>query len=267
MKPSTARFLTAFTLVSRIPVKKRFEADFSRSDFWIPALSPLVSLSAIAGFAVGMAVTGNFLIAVAASTALQYFCFNLFHFDGLIDTADAMLPVADRERRLEILKDPRIGSYGFFCGLLALALRAGAIALLAEGGFLFTGLIAGFLVAPLGGRLASVLIPLKLKPARATGLGTLMRGFSPSRIAAGSILAFLPALVYGAFTGGWLLPLLCAVSTFTASVIAAFFVGRTYAKKTGGFTGDALGAAIEIGEIATLLLMGIALRFIGGIAS
>ena len=267
MKPSAARFLTTFTLISRIPVKKRFEADFSRSDFWIPALSPLVSLSAMGGFAIGMAVTGNFLVALASSTALQYFCFNLFHFDGLIDTADAMLPAADRERRLEILKDPRIGTYGFFCGLLALALRAGAIVLLAEGGFLFTGLIAGFLVAPLGGRLASVLIPLRLKPARATGLGILMRGFSPSRIAAGSLLAFLPALAYGAFTNGWLLPLLCAVSTFSAAAISTFFVGLTYAKKTDGFTGDALGAAIEIGEVATLLILGIALRLIGGIAS
>lgn len=267
MKKSTAGFLTIFTLMSRISVKKRFEADFSRADFWIPALSPLVSLAAIAGFAAGMAISGSFLLAAAASIGLQYFLFNLFHFDGLVDTADAMLPMADREKRLEILKDPRIGTYGFFCGILVLALRAGAIALLAESGFLFTALIAGFLIAPLAGRLAAAIIPLKVKPARAIGLGSLMRGFSPSRIAAGSGIAFLPALVYGVFAGGWVLPLFCVAATILAAAFSALTVGRTYVRKTGGFTGDALGAAIEIGEVAALLILGIALRLIGGIAS
>jgi len=266
VKPSTSRFLTVFTLISRIPVKTSFEIDFSRADFWIPALSPIVSLSAILGFAAGMAVSGNFLLAATASIALQYFLFNLFHFDGLIDTADALLPVAQREKRLEILKDPRIGTYGFFCGILVLVARAGAIALLAEGGFLFTGLIAGFLVAPLAGRLAAAIIPLNVNPARATGLGSLMQGFSASRIAKGSIIALVPAIAYGIFVGGWLLPLLCVATTLAAATFSAFAVGRSYTRKVGGFTGDALGAAIEIGEVAALLILGIALRLVGGIA-
>ena len=119
-----ARFLTVFTLLSRIPVGRKFDADFSRSDFWIPAISPFVSLASIAGFAAGMALTGSLILATAASLALQYALFNLFHFDGLVDTADALLPVATREKRLEILKDPRLGTYAFFAGLIVLASKA-----------------------------------------------------------------------------------------------------------------------------------------------
>jgi adenosylcobinamide-GDP ribazoletransferase len=259
------RFLTVFTLMSRIPVKRAFEPDFTRADFWIPALSPIVSLTAIAGFAAGMALTGSLALAAAASIAAQYFCFNLFHFDGLVDTADAMLPAASPERRLEILKDPRVGAYGFFCGALALGLRAGAIAMLAEGGALFSALVAGFLAAPAAGRLACALVPLATKPAKPTGLGALMGGFSKRRVAAGTAIALVPALAWGAAAGGWLLPLLAAASALASGFAAAFIVSKLYSSKAGGFTGDALGAAVELGEIAALLLLGIAVRLTGWI--
>ncbi|MFZ3109880.1 MAG: adenosylcobinamide-GDP ribazoletransferase [Rectinemataceae bacterium] len=260
-----ARFLTIFTLISRIPVKRRFEADFSRADFWIPALSPLVSISALAGFGVGIALTGNLLLASIASIALQYFSFNLFHLDGLVDTADAMLPAATPERRLDILKDPLVGTYGLFCGLLIFSARLGAIILLAEEGILFSALIAGFLVAPLAGRLAAVLIPFISKPARPSGLGSLMRGFSLARIAAGSILAIAPAIIFGFIAGGWKLSALCLGATIVAAAVTAFFIARSYRLKVGGFTGDALGAAIEIGEVSAFAIIGIALRCMGGV--
>lgn len=261
----TNRFLTIFTLMSRLPVKKSFEPDFSRADFWIPAISPLVSIAALAGFASGMALTGNLIVASAASIALQYFLFNLFHFDGLVDSADALLPAATRERRLEILKDPRVGNYGFFCGILALTLRAGAIALLSEEGVLFSALAAGLLAAPLAGRLAAALVPFALKPARPTGLGALMTGFSFPRILAGAGFGFLPALVYGILAGGWVLPALSAGAVIAGALAAFLLVSKSYDHKIGGFTGDALGAAIEIGEVGALLILGIALRFVGGV--
>lgn len=265
MRFGVNRFLTVFTLMSRIPVKRVFKADFSRSDFWIPAMSPIVSLSALLGFGVGMSLTGSLAIAAAAAIALQYFCFNLFHFDGLVDTADAMLPAASPERRLEILKDPRVGAYGFFCGALALGLRVGAIALLADGGVLFSALVAGFLAAPAAGRLAAALVPLATKPAKPVGLGALMNGFSKRRVAAGTAIALIPAVAWSVAMGGLLLPTLTIASTLAAGFGASLFVSRNYAAKAGGFTGDALGASVELGEIAALLILGAAIRLVGWI--
>ena len=262
--PGLARFLTIFTLISRIPVNRRFEADFSRADFWIPALSPLVSLAALAGFGAGMALTGSFFLAALSSVALQYFLFNLFHLDGLVDSADALLPVASRERRFEILKDPRMGTYGFFCGLLILSARIGAMRILAEEGMEFIFLAASLLAAPASGRAAAALIALRLPPARPDGLGSLMKGFAASRIALGSLVALIPALAYAWAAGSWLLALVIAASAALAALLAAFAVGRAYKTALGGFTGDALGAAVEIGELAVLILAGIALRQLGG---
>lgn len=260
---SLARFLTVFTLISRIPVKRRFEADFSRADFWIPALSPLVSLAALAGFGAGMVLTGSFFLAALSSIALQYFLFNLFHFDGLVDSADALLPAASRERRLEILKDPRVGTYGFFCGLLVLAARVGAMRLLAEEGLLFSFLAASLLAAPTGGRAAAALIALRLPPARPDGLGALMNGFFASRVALGSLVALVPAFAFSWLAGSWLLALVIFACTALAAILAAFIAGHAYKTALGGFTGDTLGAAIEIGELLTLVISGIVLRFLG----
>jgi adenosylcobinamide-GDP ribazoletransferase len=260
-----SRFLTVFSLLSRIPVKRSFDIDFSRADFWIPAISPLVSIAAIGGFTAGMALSRHLGVAIIASIALQYFLFNLFHFDGLIDSADALLPAATRDKRFEILKDPRIGSYGFFCGLLALALRAGALALLAERGLLFSALAAGLLAAPAAGRSAAALLAWRLKPARPDGLGALMKGFSLRRIIEGSLIGLVPLIAYCLLSGSW--PLLTAslFAFILGTTLAAFFVGETYMRSIGGFTGDSLGAAIEWGEIATLLILAIALRFYGTI--
>jgi len=258
--PGFARFLTVFTLISRIPVNRRFEADFSRADFWLPALSPLVSLAALAGFGAGMALTGSFFLAALSSLALQYFLFNLFHLDGLVDSADALLPVASRERRLEILKDPRLGTYGFFCGLLVLSARIGAMWILAEEGVYFSFLAASLLAAPAAGRAAAALIALRLAPARPDGLGSLMKGFSAGRIALGSLFALAPALAFSWVAGSWLLAIVMAACATLAAILAAFAVGRAYRTALGGFTGDALGAAIEIGEALALILSGIVLR-------
>jgi len=210
-----------------------------------------------------MALTGSFFLSALSSIALQYFLFNLFHLDGLVDSADALLPVADRERRLEILKDPRLGTYGFFCGLLVLSARTGAMRILAEEGVEFIFLAAGLLAAPAAGRTAAALIALKLPPARPDGLGSLMKGFKAFRIALGSLVALVPALAFSWAAGSWLLVLVMAASTALAAILAAIAVGRAYKTALGGFTGDALGAAIEIGELLVLLLSAIVLRQLG----
>ncbi|MGB9686454.1 MAG: adenosylcobinamide-GDP ribazoletransferase [Rectinema subterraneum] len=288
------RFLSVFTLVSRIPVHASFEPDFSQADFWIPVLSPLVSIIAIVGFWGGLVLSRSTWIAAGVSIAAQYFIFNLFHFDGFVDTADAMLPFASAERRLEILKDPRAGSYGLFAGLVAFALRTGAIVRLASMSLyiiyqgtsangdrgISTAIMLALCVAPLAGRLASVLIPLWTKPARQTGLGALMKGFSFFRILSGtalglvlSYLLFLGILQlgtswswitcsglvgvekWGRGTEVWALYGLATVAALLSGFSSAAFYAYIYKKNVGGFTGDALGAAIESGEILCLLAL------------
>jgi adenosylcobinamide-GDP ribazoletransferase len=261
MKPSIQRFLSTFTLMSRVPINTSVEADLSSSDFWIPAISPFVSAAALAGFGAASFLFGSLGLAIAGSIAVQYLLFNLFHLDGLVDSADALLPLASREKRFEILKDPRIGTYGFFAGALCLLCRIGALDSIARNGALYDDIIPALLVAPLAGRLAAALLAWKSKPAKNEGLGAAMKGFSPGRIALGAAAALVPVLTWMFVSGHYRTGIFSLIALLPAAAAAAMSMGRLYSKKLEGFTGDALGAAIELGEVGFLLLFTIAIRF------
>jgi adenosylcobinamide-GDP ribazoletransferase len=252
-------FFTTLSLLTRFPLGAKFEADYSRCDFWIPALSVLPAAAAIGGFFAGFLASGSPALGILSSLGLQYFLFNLFHLDGLVDTADALLPAATRERRLEILKDPRVGTYGFFSGFLLLAFRLASMGSLFEAGIRGSeGLLAlsvGLCLAPAAGRTAAALVAARLEPARSEGLGALMQGFSLIRIACGAAAAFLPGILAATILGNPGLSLLGLAAALVAALGSAAWIISAYGKALGGFTGDSLGAAVEIGETATLILL------------
>jgi adenosylcobinamide-GDP ribazoletransferase len=185
-----------------------------------------------------------------------------------MDTADAFLGTVDREKRQAILKDSRIGVYGFFAGFAALSLK---IALLSGLYPLVFRNPAVALAYPVCGRLAASLIPCMADPANPGGLGALSRDAKPLRAALGALaglLIWMP-LAWGlARVGAPLFPLFAAGHTDTAFLpslltlavaflllapLVALFYTRLYVKSLGGYSGDALGAAIETAEILYLL--------------
>ena len=262
MKQGVSRFLSVFTLLSRLPVKASFEPDYSRADFWIPAMSPIVSIFAAAGAAVGLLLVRDPFLGAICAILVQYWCFNLFHLDGLLDTADAMAPYASREKRLEILKDSRIGSYAFFFGTVALAAKAGAMVVLFRESLLAAAVAV--LAAPLAGRLAAALVPLLAPPARPEGLGALMKGFSAGRVALGGLLGVVPLGVVALWGGPAAIAALVGLGAIlVGAAIGGVGLSRLYRARIGGFTGDALGAAVETGELATLLILAATLPLLG----
>ncbi len=124
---------------SRLPVPQLpGEPDPHRSpDFTtLPRMLPLAglilalpaALVLAAGWAVGL---GPFLAATLA-VAVAVVATGALHEDGLADVADGFGGGATRERRLEIMRDSRIGAYGGAALVLALALRIGALATLLD---------------------------------------------------------------------------------------------------------------------------------------
>jgi adenosylcobinamide-GDP ribazoletransferase len=274
------RFLSAFSLVSRIPVKVKFNFDPSRLDFYLP-LTGVVPALLVFITCVILSFAGNLpvrypLIAAVLILIVQYFCFNLFHLDGLMDTADAFLGTVHREKRLDILKDSRVGVYGFFAGFAVLFLKAALLAALAPfiPGFpaVIPALPAAVLFYPLTGRFGAALLPCMAEPARAGGLGVLLKGSKPGRCILGlaaamalwffiawgiaNLTAFIPGLSFStALTGTAPLPAAALLAGFSVIVIApgtAFFYARLYRRGIGGYTGDALGAAVETAELLHL---------------
>jgi adenosylcobinamide-GDP ribazoletransferase len=219
-----------------------------------------VSAAALLGAYAGVLLFRSSVLAALCSIFAQYSAFNLFHLDGLLDSADAMLPMASKERRLEILKDSRIGVYAFFAGFVALAARTAALARLFEagsasdGGLLPTVLMASLIVAPVAGRGAAALVPLFSKPARSAGLGALMTDFSIVRVLAGFLLALLPFGLWAWASRDAVPGIAGVVIAFVSAMVSGLFISRLYTRKVGGFTGDTLGAAVELGELLAILI-------------
>jgi adenosylcobinamide-GDP ribazoletransferase len=245
-------------------------------DFYLPIVGVFPALIQLLLFMALSLLWDNPLLSAVIVLITQYLCFNLFHLDGLMDTADAFLGTVDREKRQAILKDSRIGVYGFFAGFAALGLKITLLSALFPLIFRFPAALSAY---PVCGRLAASLVPCMAKPVNPGSLGALSRDAKPARAALGALmgLLLLTLLAWGlargtalwiplfntAILGASPLPalLFLAIAFLLISPLVALFYARLYEKSLGGYSGDALGAAIETAEILCLLAAQIVLGF------
>lgn len=163
------------------------------------------------------------------------------HEDGLADCADGLWGGRDRARRLAIMRDSRIGTYGTLALVLSLAIRGAGIVALGAGAGLALLLVSG------ASRAAPALLLATLPAARADGLGhaaSAGAGAGGAAVAVGIAAACL--LPFG--LGGALL-----VGAGMAGLVLGF--GRIARSRIGGQTGDVLGAAQQLAEIAGWIVL------------
>lgn len=161
------------------------------------------------------------------------------HEDGLADTADGFWGGRTTERRLEIMKDSRIGSYGVLALVLSLMARATLIAgLLAGGDALFALIVAGSLSrAVLPGVMAA--LPFARNGGLAASIGRPGKAVAIVSMAVGAVIAFGLCGMPG-------------VAATLAAAAAALVVAILARIKIGGQTGDVLGASQQLAEITAL---------------
>lgn len=164
------------------------------------------------------------------------------HEDGLADVADGFGGGTTRERKLEIMRDSRIGTYGVCALVLSLLLRVAAVTSLGEPALAAAALVAAHTAArsPLGAFMR--LLP----PARADGMSA-DAGEPSAGVAVTSLLLGVLVLV---ITLGPMAGLAAAI------LIAAAFllIGWLCTNQIKGQTGDVLGALEQAGEIIVLLV-------------
>lgn len=166
------------------------------------------------------------------------------HLDGLADCADAWLGgLGDRERTLELLKDPLCGTMGVLALVLVILLKLLAIAALLQASAL--GYLWLVLVLP---RASLLGLFLSTDYVRAGGLGDILaRKFS--RTTAVVVLCALAAILW------LLLPWQIWLTLHLAAVATLLLVRYTARRRLGGFTGDVAGALVELQEVALLLVL------------
>ncbi|MBN2875793.1 MAG: adenosylcobinamide-GDP ribazoletransferase [Spirochaetales bacterium] len=243
---------SAWSLVSRIPVPLAREPDYSHLGFWMPVLGLAAAATSCAGAWLGLVVFGSEPLAALAAMSAQYLGFNLFHLDGLLDTADSAGVFGDENRRRTALKDPHVGSFALFAGFVVLAGRlAATTVLLTRGSAAAWGALV---LAPVSGRLAAMLVPSMAEPHPSAGLASSIGRPSPVAAATGYAVAAAAASVLFGISFG---PIGSVASILTGgliAIVAGALPGHWYSTRMGGYSGDALGAAVELGELFVLLL-------------
>ena len=231
----------ALSLLSRLPVKVS-AYDRSAQAAWAYPLIGIVlgSLAALGGLVaqrIGLPPPLAALVALGLLIMLS----GAMHEDGLADSADGLWGGWDRQKRLEIMKDSHIGSYGVLALILSLGARWSALWLLFQTGPA-TGAIALIAAATLSRGVMPALMAA-LPHARDTGLSRRVGGVAPISAAVAGMLAGAIAIVI--LCGAGVTAVLCAG-------VAALGVGAIARAKIGGQTGDILGASQQIAEIAVL---------------
>jgi adenosylcobinamide-GDP ribazoletransferase len=164
------------------------------------------------------------------------------HADGLMDTCDAVFAHATPERRLEIMRDPRVGSFGVVGLASVLLLKVAAVDALPA-----AVRAQDLLLTPMLGRWAIVLLAAAFPYGRASGLAAPVKAAASPRVLALASALPLVACLTLAPTGFWLAALAAA---------AAVLLGWWLTHVLPGLTGDCYGAACEWVETLVLLAAG-----------
>ena len=234
-------FTGAISLLTRIPVTAHadeFEAEGSVP--WFPVVGAGIGVL-IALVYVGSVVLLPAIVAATLAAGGSALLTGAFHEDGLADVADAFAGGSTQKRRVEILDDPRLGTFGVMALTTSFLLRVGAISTLDT-----WSALALIPAAHALSRVGVIVLMRRVPPARRGGLGA---AYSASPNPRREMTAVVTGIVLCALLiGKWTLPavVLCAA--------VALGMGRLARIKIGGTTGDVLGAAQQLGELATLVL-------------
>ena len=161
------------------------------------------------------------------------------HADGFMDTCDGLFSGRDRERKLEIMKDSRVGSNGVV-GFVFLTLLKWQLLVNLQ-----TVVVPVVLVSmPILSRYTMVISIQKFPYARPEGLGKFFAANAHKYgTSVATVLALLPLFFYG-----WLYAYLYAVALTVNLIINSYVT-----KHLGGTTGDTYGFVCELSEVFIIL--------------
>ena len=235
--------LAALQFLTRVPIRLRREPSLAKTVAWFPVAGAIVGAS-VGGVAAGMWHLTSPLIAAAVAVAVGLLITGAFHEDGLGDVADAFGGGWTIERRLEILKDSRHGTYGVAAICTSIVVRIISLGALPGPLDMFTAAVAAHTMA----RVAAVGLAGSMQLATNTGLGAdYGRSTTPLRAGVGCAAGIAITVVA---IGWWAAPLTAA------AVVAAAGTGLLARRKIGGISGDVLGAAEQVAECLCLVVLG-----------
>ena len=237
----------ALGFFTRLPVRGSKDFRFAHIAWAAAVAGAIVGLVGAIAFTIGIALSLPVLFSAGLATAAMIASTGALHEDGLADVADGFGGGGTRERKLEIMRDSRIGSFGATALALALILRVAALGAVAAPGLSY-GCAALVAIGALSR--AGALAPLAfLESARADGAGAAAGRLPVSAFTAGCVTGVAIAFVVGAPSFG---PH-GAVRAVLGAAAGAAGMTALARRQIGGQTGDVAGAAQQCSEIGAWL--------------
>ncbi len=227
----------ALGFLTSIPVRTPAPqpGDLGRAAIWFPFVGIIIGAVLVAA----QLILARFFVPLLAGALIVVVWIALtggLHLDGLADCGDGLLTATTRERRLEIMRDPRLGTFGGMVLIMHLLIKTLAVA---------------SLTAP---------IALLLAPALARWL-MLFVARQPAARPGGLGATFSAGLPKTSWIGAAIIPLLLIVPGVPRSIFATIAAAlvtlgiiRFAQSRLGGITGDVLGMTIEVIEVVVLLV-------------
>lgn len=253
----------AVSTLTRIPCGPLNATEIGRAMAWAPLVGAMVGGLASGAFTLARLPLASYesrLLPSALAIAAIALVTGGLHLDGLADSADALGVRGDRDAVRAAMKTPGVGAFGVAALVVVLLVDVSAISLAADYRLAVTALVTGCVA----GRLA---VTWSCRPAvhaaSDTGLGAWVAGSVPVR------RAWLSTAYATGLVGGWAAlwrrddpgPVVgVACGALVAGIVAGEAVRRTVERRTGGLTGDILGAVVECGAMTAYVVVALAAR-------
>lgn len=234
-------FLAALSFLTVLPLRVKEIPSVGKVVMFFPLVGALYG-----GLVVGWVVLGDLvklphMVRVWGMVALPLFVNGFLHFDGWCDTWDGFLALASPQKRLEIMKDSRVGVFGLSLGVLLLLLRYSVYPLVFSHlpGIGFSWVLS---------RSAMVWMAYRASYPREKGTAAFLVGQVPSWAFWGvGLQVFLIALGLT-----WELRSVKPLLSLVVSFLGTWGMRWLSYRKIGGVTGDVIGATAELVEVLSV---------------
>ncbi|WP_052245408.1 adenosylcobinamide-GDP ribazoletransferase [Halocynthiibacter namhaensis] len=219
----------------------------------VPTLPASTWAWPIIGAFIGLMTGGTYLVATCiglppilsafVALAVSLMLTGAMHEDGLADLADGLGGGSSVEKKLEIMRDSRLGSYGAAAMILTIGLRISAMAAFADPWITLMACIG------LSAASRSFMVPVLwlVPPARTNGQGAHASEVTARQTIYCLLIAFI---IFACATN-----ILTALTVTVTMGISTFLLSRVVIKQISGQTGDVLGATQQLAEMTGWLTL------------
>ena len=240
-------FLVGLQFLTRIRIVRQTvwtAEDFGRSTRFFPLVGLVLGICYALAAWILISVLGMRALTAALLLILPLLLTGGLHADGFMDTADGVFSGRERERKLEIMKDSRVGSFGVVAFVLLMFLQFALLLDMSP-----PLLVSVFFVMPIIGRMAMVLAVSCFPYARADGMGKTFADMADrGTVAIAAVTTSVLVIPIG----------LLATLALVLGIVFALLFCRWMTAILGGVTGDVYGAATVLTETIVLAVFSLA---------